>query len=90
MNTSAEAILRLQNALEHTQAAVRIINDLIVEHEYQDVAELVAKAGASLLQSAMLLMQSKDEAALDAIEQADDLLDAVYAIIDGETDEDED
>jgi hypothetical protein len=35
----------------------------------------------------MLLLQSDPDAALDALERADDLLDAVYDIIDAETDE---
>ncbi len=88
MNTSAEAIRLLEEALKDAQAAVKVIDDLIVEHQYQDVALLVSQAAATLLQSATLLMQSKDEDALDTLEQADDLLDEVYAIIDGETDED--
>ncbi|MBZ0285356.1 MAG: hypothetical protein K8L97_31775 [Anaerolineae bacterium] len=88
MNTSAEAIRLLQEALTDAQAATKVIDDLIVEHQYQDVALLVAHAAATLLQSATLLMQSKDEDALTALEQADDFLDEVYAIIDGETDED--
>ena len=79
MNTSSAAAQLLQEALAKTQAATGVINDLIVEHEYQDVAALVTRAAASLLQSAALLMQSKDEDALNALEQADDLLDAVYA-----------
>lgn len=87
MNTSAEAVRLLQEALAKTQAASRVIQDLIIEHEYQDVAALVAGAGAALLESAALLMQSQDEAALNALEKADDLLDEVYAIIDGETDD---
>jgi hypothetical protein len=88
MNTSSEAVRLLQEALTKAQSAAQVINDLIVEHEYQDVASLVTQAGAALLESAALLMQSKDEDALNMLEQADDLLDSVYAIIDGETDED--
>lgn len=89
MNTSTEAIRLLQEALVSAQKAAAVIDDLIVEHDYQDVAGLVAQAAAALLESAALLMQSKDEAALDKIEAADELLDAVYSIIDSET-EDED
>ncbi len=88
MNTSSEAVRLLQEALAKTQVATRVIQDLIIEHDYQDVAGLVAQAGAALLESAALLMQSQDEAALSALEKADDLLDEVYAIIDGETDDD--
>lgn len=89
MNTSTEAVRLLQEALTSTRAATQVIKDLIAAHEYQDVADLVSQAGAALLESAALLMQSKDEDALNRLEQADDLLDSVYAIIDGETDEDE-
>lgn len=88
MNTSNDAVNLLQEALTKTRAAENVINNLIVEHEYQDVAALVAQAGAALLHSAALLMQSNDEAALDALDQADDLLDSVFSIIDSETDED--
>jgi hypothetical protein len=88
MNTSTEAIRLLQDALTKTRAAADVINNLVIEHDYQDVAILVAQAGTALLESAMLLMESKYEDALDALEQADDLLDEVYKIIDGETDED--
>lgn len=89
MNTSSEAIRLLEQGLSNARAAAAVINDLIVEHEYQDVAVLVAQASASLLEAATLLMQSKDEDALAALEKTDNLLDDVYAIIDGETDEDE-
>ncbi len=88
MNTSAEAAQLLQQALANTRDAVRVIDNLIVEHDYQDVATLVAQAAAALLESAAYLMQSQDELALDALGSADDLLDAVYDIIDAETDED--
>lgn len=87
MNTSAEAVQLLQEALAKTKAATGVINDLIVAHDYQDVATLISQAGAALLESAALLMQSDDEAALDAMERADDLLDSAWAIIDRETDE---
>lgn len=88
MNTSTQAIQLLQDALAKTQAAADVIHNLIAAHDYQDVAELVTKASTSLIESAIFLMQLKDEAGLDALENADDLLDEVYAIIDAETDED--
>ena len=88
MNTSSEAVKLLNEALEKARAATKVINDLIVEHDYQDVAILVSQASEKLLESAALLMQSDDENALNALDQADDLLDSVYTIIDGETDED--
>lgn len=88
MHTSSEAIQLLQEALAKTRAATQVINNLVIEHEYQDVAVLVAQAGAALMEAAVLLLESNDEAALDALEQADDMLDSVYKIIDGEVDED--
>ncbi|MBL8161007.1 MAG: hypothetical protein JNJ61_03410, partial [Anaerolineae bacterium] len=48
---------------------------------------LVAQAAAELLETAAALMQSQDEPALTHLEQADDLLDAVWDIIDAETDD---
>lgn len=87
MHTSAQAVQLLQEALTKAQAANDVINDLIVEHEYQDVASLIAQAGAALLEAASRLMQSDEAAGLDALDAAEDLLDEVYVIIDGETDE---
>lgn len=89
MHTSTEAAQLLQDALAKTRAATNVINNLVIEHEYQDVAILVTQAGEALINAAVLLLDSNDEAALDALEQADDLLDSVYKIIDGEVDEDE-
>ena len=86
MNTSAEAVTLLQQALETTRSAAETIDNLIAVHDYQDVAGLVTLAAAALLESAALLMQSQDEAALGALESADDLLDAVYDIIEGDLD----
>ncbi|MBL8165030.1 MAG: hypothetical protein JNJ61_23810, partial [Anaerolineae bacterium] len=85
MNTSAEATKQLQQALVSTREAAKIIENLIVAHDYQDVAGLVAQAAAELLETAAALMQSQDEPALTHLEQADDLLDAVWDIIDAET-----
>jgi hypothetical protein len=87
MNTSAKAIQLLQTALTNAQSANAVIEDLVVEHEYQDVASLVTQASAALLETAILLLELKDEPALDLLEQAEDLLESVYTIIDGETDE---
>jgi hypothetical protein len=88
MHTSTEASQLLQDALTKMRSATQVINNLVIEHEYQDVAVLVTQAGAALIEAAVLLLDSKDEDALDALEQADDLLDSVYKIIDGEVDED--
>jgi len=87
MSISADAIKLLQQAQATTRDANRTIDDLIVEHEYQDVTTLVTQAAGALLEPATLLMQSQDEAAFDQIEAAEDLLDAVYDIIEGETDD---
>lgn len=87
INTSGEASKRLEQALATTKEAIQVIDNLIADHEYQDVASLVAQAAAKLLEAAGALMQSDDEAGITALESADDLLDAVYDIIDGETDE---
>lgn len=89
MSTSGEAMKSLEQALTTTRTALKQIDDLIVAHDYQDVASLVTNAAASLLQSANFLMQSKDEDAFAVLEAADDYLDAVYDIIDSETEEDE-
>lgn len=87
MNTSIEAVNTLQQANLTARNAVSIIDNLIAEHDYQDVASLVANAASALLEAAALLMQSNDEDAFGALERADDLLDAVYEIIDADTDE---
>jgi hypothetical protein len=88
VNISAQASDLLQQALASAREAERVVSDLIVEHEYQDVAVLVTQAAIALLQSAALLMQSEGEAAFDQMESAEDLLDSIYTIIDAELDED--
>lgn len=87
MNTSAEAIKVLEQALATTRKAEDTIENLIAEHDYQDVAALVTQAAAALLETAALLMQAQDEAALDMLENADDLIDSVYGIIEADLDE---
>ena len=84
MNTSDSAIQQLQQALTAAQQATDTIDNLIAAHDYQDVASLVAQAASTLLEAARLLMESQDEAALDALENADDLIESVYNIIDGD------
>jgi hypothetical protein len=88
MNTSAEASRLIEQALTTTRESTRVIQNLVAAHDYQDVAALVTQAAAALLQSASQLMQMQDEAALASLADADDLLDAIYDIIDAETDED--
>lgn len=87
MNTTTRASELLQQSLNTTRDAQAVITNLIAAHDYQDVAILVTQAAAALLESASLLMQSQGEAAFDAMEKAEDLLDAVYDIINGELDE---
>ncbi len=84
MNTSSEALRLLQEAANSTQQALNVIDNLVVEHDFQDVASLIAQAANALLTSAQQLMQSNDVAAFEAMENAEDLLDAVYAIIDAD------
>ena len=87
MNTSNEAVKRLQEAIKAAKGAGEVVENLVAEHDYQDVAGLITQAAAALLECASLLMQNEDESALDSLDHAEDLLDAVYAIIDGEVDE---
>jgi hypothetical protein len=88
MNTSAEASRLIEQALATTRESTHVIQNLVAAHDYQDVASLITQAAAALLQSASHLMQMQDEAALASLADADDLLDAIYDIIDAETDED--
>lgn len=84
LNTSTEAVTRLQGALSATQTAKDVIENLIAPHDYQDVAQLVMQAAEKLLQAATLLMQSDDQQALELVEQAEDLLDAMYEVIESD------
>ena len=86
---SSTAIQHLQQARKETQSALDTINNLIVEHEFQDIAELVTRASDSLLEAATLLMQSQDVSALAAMERADDYVARAYEIIDEELDEED-
>lgn len=87
MNTSAEAIKQLEESLTAARRASEIIENLIAPHDYQDVAFLTTNSAIKMLEAAMLLMQKDDETAFDALEDAEDLLDEVYGIIDEDTDE---
>ncbi len=90
MNTSSEAVKQLTTALEQTRSAAEVIQNLVAEHDYQDEAALVSHAAARLLEAAAHLMQSQDEPALEAIKSAEDLLEALWELIEGEIDEDDD
>jgi hypothetical protein len=87
MNTSSEAIKQLQESLAAAQKSADTIENLIAVHDYQDVAMLMAHAAAKMLESTILLMEKDDEAALDELENAEDLIEEVYKIIDGDTDD---
>jgi len=87
--TSSEVIKQLEQAQAATQAAIGALNSLIVPHDYQDVAGLVAQAALQLLGATQALMQSDDTRAFAAIEQADELLEGAFAIIDSELEDDE-
>ena len=70
MNTSTRASELLRQALASAREAEGVVNDLIVAHDYQDVALLVTQAANALLESAALLMESDGETAFGRIEQA--------------------
>ena len=87
MNTSSEAIKLLNQALVDTNRAADMVDDLIAPHDFQDVASLMAKASAALLISSMRLLESNSQGAIEALETAEDLLDAFYDILDADTGE---
>lgn len=84
------AIRKLQQANDAARAAVSQIDSLAGESEYNDMASLVANAGAALMRAAVHLLEERDEAAFDLLEQADDYLDAAMDIVDDEDLDDED
>ena len=86
MNTSSEVIKQLQDAIQKVQSSQDVADNLIAVHDYQDVTSLVIQSAEALLHSAVAFMQSEDENALDLIEGAEDLLEAMYNIIDGDLD----
>ena len=89
MNTSAEAVRLLQDAITNARSARAVMNDLITAHDYQDVAELITMSAAALLEAATFLMQNDDESAFTALDSAEDALDSAYAIIEGDMDDGE-
>jgi len=86
MNTTPEAIKLLQEALQTTQKATTTIDNLVADHDYQDVAAMVARAAAALLSAATDLMQANDTQALTRVEEAEDLLDEFFDTIDADLD----
>ncbi len=89
MNTSAEAVKQLQDALDAAQRATDVIDNLLVEHDFQDVASVTTQAAAALLSAAIALMQSRDEDAMEMFDAVEDLMEAVYNIIDAELDDED-
>lgn len=87
MNTSSAAIALIEQAQKTTLEAAKVIENLIAQHDYQDVALILSHASAELLETVKLLMQSQDVAAFEAIERTEDLLDSFYDIVDGELDD---
>lgn len=85
--TSNEAIAQLEAAAAQAHKAAQTIDNLLAAHDYQDVAALVARAGKALLDASAAFMRNDDAAAFTAIETSEDLLDALYDIVDGELDE---
>ncbi|MEL6403338.1 MAG: hypothetical protein AAFV98_01700 [Chloroflexota bacterium] len=86
MKTSADAIKDLQEALAKAQEAQNTINNLTATHDYQDVTGMVVQAANGLLEAAIAFMQHDDSKALALVEAAEDLLDDMYDVIDGDLD----
>ena len=55
-------------------------------HDYQDVAGLATLAAASMLEAASKFMEKNDAAAFEALEEAEELVDAIYGIVDEDLD----
>lgn len=85
MNTSTEAVKKLEAAIETAQNAESVIAELVAPHDYQDVAQLLTRAGNSLLQAASLLMQKEAAQGLEFLDSAEELIDAVYDIIEADS-----
>ncbi|MCC6566147.1 MAG: hypothetical protein IT298_10325 [Chloroflexi bacterium] len=88
--TTNEAVKYLDAARASAEAAIRAVENLLVPHDYQDVAALTIRAAEALLAAAAQFLTEGDEAAFDSISRSEDLLDAVYETITGDMDADED
>lgn len=86
MNTSQEAIKQLQSSISSAQEAADTIENLIAVHDYQDVAGLATLAAASMLEAASKFMEKNDAVAFEALEDAEELVDAIYGIVDEDLD----
>ena len=88
MSTSSEVVKSLEQALTATRTALQQTDDLIVAHDYQDVASLVTNAAAALLAIRHLPdVLSKDEDAFRGAWSGTLPGHAVYDIIDSEIEE---
>lgn len=87
--TSGEAITQLEAAITQVVKASHTIDNLLAAHAYQDVAGFAARAGNALLEAAAAFMRGDDEAAFRSIEASEDLMDALYDVVDGELDDEE-
>ncbi|MFZ4813778.1 MAG: hypothetical protein ACOYL5_04525 [Phototrophicaceae bacterium] len=89
MNTPAEALKQLETAIAASHQASDILDDLLVAHDYQDVALLVSKAAGKLLEAAAHLLREEDEMAFVTLEESDDLLETFYKVMDEDFEDDE-
>lgn len=87
--TSGEAVNQLVAAAQQAHKAALTIDNLLAAHDYQDVAGIAARAGQALLDAATAFMKNDDESAFRSIDAAEDFLDALYDIVDGELGDEE-
>lgn len=87
--TSGEAVSQLETAAQQAHKAALTIDNLLAAHDYQDVAGIAARAGQALLEAAAAFMKNDDEAAFRSIDAAEDFLDVLYDIVDGELGDEE-
>ena len=85
----SDAVRRLHQANDGVRTAISKIDEHVGESDYNDMASLIANAASALIQATVHLLEERDEAAFDMLEQADDFLDSAMDIVDVE-DEDED
>lgn len=84
MKTSKDVLAKLADAKSTTDDAHTTLRELVAVHDYQDVTGLVIQAAEQLLVAAEQFMQKDSQTALDKIEAAEDLLDELYDIIEGD------
>lgn len=84
MKTSQDVIRHLEKIIQEAESTEAMMDDLTAPHAYEDVARLSLQGAVALLKASCAFMQTHDEEALEDIDNAEDYIEGIYDIIEGD------